>query len=380
MRFKKQIRWLYFHVPLFYFPEMVVLLFQALYSRLTYGKRPVLTLITTVFRVGGCELQYRLITEALRQHKLCGTGLSFYIMPKSEREAGPGYFRCIEWMLKILQPKVLMLFQPDVTSLVPIAQKLRMKVIYFEAGMPDRMHDHWAPLLTSMNEIDHVISVSNEGLERLQQQFDYQKSGTVINSLIEPLPVLPSVKKKLSPGFRIIFVGRLVLNKGLDDLITAFKIVHAQYPSAECMIVGQGSYRKPIEQKVSDLGLSTAVHFTGELDRIGVATALQQADVFCLPSLSEGRPCSIIEAMSVGLPVVATKVGGIPELVKDGVTGMLVPVQDASALASALLCLAQNPDLCKHMQEEAIKTYRLEHNQVGLLGQYVETIELFLRR
>jgi glycosyltransferase involved in cell wall biosynthesis len=143
---------------------------------------------------------------------------------------------------------------------------------------------------------------------------------------------------------RIAFLGQLVERKGLDVLIEAFARVDAP---AELLIAGGDwsapGYPEHLRMLAQTLGVADRIHF--ENHRQDVGAVLSTADVFVLPSRSDARPRSIIEAMSLGLPVVASDVGGIPSLVLHEQTGLLVPAEDAGALAAALARLVHSPDL-----------------------------------
>jgi len=138
------------------------------------------------------------------------------------------------------------------------------------------------------------------------------------------------------PEARIVIgtVGRLDPVKDHRGLIEAFGRL-AQRHDARLLIVGDGPCRAELEQLIIELALSSRVHLLGERDDI--PQVLRALDIFTLPSLGEGISNAILEAMATGLPVVATRVGGNPELVQDGVTGFLVARRSADALAAALL-------------------------------------------
>jgi glycosyltransferase involved in cell wall biosynthesis len=137
----------------------------------------------------------------------------------------------------------------------------------------------------------------------------------------------------------VLAVGRLREPKDFLTLVRAT----AQLPagSARVLIVGDGPDRAAIDHEVSRLGLRDTVELLGE--RADVAELLAGSDVFVLPSRSEGMPMSVLEAMAAGLPVVASAVGGVPELVRDGETGTLVAPGDPGALAGALGALVADP-------------------------------------
>ncbi len=129
--------------------------------------------------------------------------------------------------------------------------------------------------------------------------------------------------------------------KRIDVLINAAPQILARFPDAHFLIAGDGTCRESLVALAGQLGITDRVTFLGHRD--DVPAVLAQADMFVLPSRSEALPNSVIEAMASGLPVVASRVGGIPELVDDGKTGYLVPPGDPNALADALARLLEDP-------------------------------------
>lgn len=142
---------------------------------------------------------------------------------------------------------------------------------------------------------------------------------------------------------RLVFVGRLAAVKGVPVLLDALARLRADDPEVTLTLVGDGPERGWIEERIAELGLGGAVGITGYLDQDAVADRLARADVFVLPSFAEGVPVVLMEAMATGLPVVTTRIAGIPELVEDGVSGLVVPPGDAVALADALAALLADP-------------------------------------
>lgn len=138
----------------------------------------------------------------------------------------------------------------------------------------------------------------------------------------------------------LISVGRLVSQKGYQDLLAAFAQVHENCSSARLVIAGNGSLRSNLESQIKTLGLEGAVQLLGA--RNDVPHLLAASDLFVSSSHSEGLPVALLEAMSAGLPVVATQVGDVPEVVIEG-TGLIVPAQAPSQLAQAVHSLLLNP-------------------------------------
>jgi glycosyltransferase involved in cell wall biosynthesis len=138
----------------------------------------------------------------------------------------------------------------------------------------------------------------------------------------------------------LVFVGRLAPVKGLRVLIEA--LLAARRTDVRLTIVGDGEERATLEAMAAPLG--EAVRFTGYQSQEEVAGILATAHAFVLPSFAEGVPVVLMEALAAGLPVIATRITGVPELVEDGVSGLLVPPGDAQALAAAIDRLAARPD------------------------------------
>ena len=153
-------------------------------------------------------------------------------------------------------------------------------------------------------------------------------------------------------------ISRLEKVKGIPYLLQAFAQILLIYPSSFMLIVGNGAERKALEALAQNLGISSRVIFTG--DRSDIPALLAIMDIFVLASLFEGLPNAVLEAMAMGKPVVATTVGGTPEVVKDGVTGLLVPPRDPDALAQAINALLSDQDRSQAMGKaarERVKRY-----------------------
>lgn len=144
-------------------------------------------------------------------------------------------------------------------------------------------------------------------------------------------------------------VGRMVAVKDYPTLVRAFIEMCRFRPElaerVRLVVIGEGESRRPCLELLAQAGLSSRAWLPGE--RHDVAELMRGMDVFVLPSVGEGISNTILEAMASGLPVIATRVGGNPELVEDGVNGRLVPAQDATALAAALADYAANPETAR---------------------------------
>lgn len=150
---------------------------------------------------------------------------------------------------------------------------------------------------------------------------------------------------------KIVMVANLRAEKGHDVLIDAAPAILAREPEAEFFIGGDGPLRDALVRRAEAKGVADRFHFLGQCN--DVPALLATSDLFVLPSRSEAFPNAVIEAMAAGLPVVATNVGGIPELITPGTTGLLVPPGDAVALATSVLDLMDRPGFASSLGQAA---------------------------
>ncbi len=157
----------------------------------------------------------------------------------------------------------------------------------------------------------------------------------------------------------LIFVGRLVTEKGVDDLIQAVALLRNDFPNIQCRMIGEGQHRAEFEQQVAALGLDAQVHFMGWVQSHEVTTYIAAADCFVGPSKTasngwvEAQGLTFSEAMIARTPVVATRSGGIVDSIIDGETGLLVPEGDAQAIANAVGRVLQDPERTQSMLASA---------------------------
>lgn len=146
-------------------------------------------------------------------------------------------------------------------------------------------------------------------------------------------------------GRRLVFVGRIVEQKGLGVLFDAMKALLPDRHGLHLTVVGDGPHRQRLADRAATMGLADRVDFVGARSQHEVVRILAGADVFVIPSYAEGVPVVVMEALGTGLPVVATFVGGMAELVEDGVNGFLVRPGDPDQLADRLARLVDDPEL-----------------------------------
>jgi sugar transferase (PEP-CTERM/EpsH1 system associated) len=177
-------------------------------------------------------------------------------------------------------------------------------------------------------------------------------------------------------------VGRLAEVKNQGSLLEAIHILLKRRPewrgSLRFVLVGGGALRERLEQQVMELGLDEVVWLAG--DREDIPRLLQTMDIFVLPSLAEGISNTLLEAMATGLPVVATRVGGNPELIEHGSNGYLVPVSDVQALAQTLQALIESPAARLRMGENGLRKIRQGFDWDSTLDAYLSVYDELLGR
>jgi glycosyltransferase involved in cell wall biosynthesis len=170
----------------------------------------------------------------------------------------------------------------------------------------------------------------------------------------------------------ITSVGNIRKVKGIDVLLEAAGHVCRQYPEAVFLVVGRKSeaqHCRELESRIASLGLTANFKLLGS--REDVFSILQMSDIFCLPSRSEGLPNALIEAMACGLPCVATNVGGSPEVLAHGESGLLVPSEAPEQLAQALTRLLSEPGLARDLGVRAEKVVRRRFTSEAMMSNLV---------
>jgi len=186
---------------------------------------------------------------------------------------------------------------------------------------------------------------------------------TVVPNAV-PVPAQPG------PGEagRILFLGRLEAGKGLAELLDAAALLAPRFPALRLVLAGSGdsdAWRRAAQAR----GIEKNVELTGWLDAAARDAQLGRAAVFCLPSHAEGLPMALLEAMAAGKAVVASAVGGIPEVLREGENGLLVPPKDGAALAGALARVLDDAGLRARLGEQARRTVAQHYSTEAICGR-----------
>ena len=179
---------------------------------------------------------------------------------------------------------------------------------------------------------------------------------------------LPKKEYQAGKKISILHIGRFMEQKNHKGLIEAFSIFYAQEPNSVLQLIGEGDKRAEIEELVQQFNLNNSVEFLGT--KSNVYEYLHNADIFTLPSLYEGVPMTLIEAMGTGVPIVATNVGGIPDMLVNEESALLIEVH-SHKIADALLRLARDENLRKRLGEKA-KSESVKFSAKVMAEKYLE--------
>ena len=171
------------------------------------------------------------------------------------------------------------------------------------------------------------------------------------------IPVDQFTRSKPSSAGRreptILYIGRLVPEKGQAVLLDAVALLAARGRLVDVTLAGEGPLRQALERRAEQLGIASQVSFLGAVGQDRLRALYEDASIFCLPSFAEGVPVVLMEAMAMGLPVVSTRITGIPELIEDGSSGLLVAPGRPDELADRLEWLLADPALRRELGTEA---------------------------
>ena len=277
-----------------------------------------------------------------------------------------------EWLGRLLLDFWRYYWKPDLlhvqgytTNLLFViewAHRKNVPVVYEEHQTPDAQFDWWQGFKEEVNKADRVIAVSEKSAEALRTVCGITQP-IVVRSPLLPDPLSPGWQKNGrslngAQPIRVTTTARLYVSKGLTYFLEAIYQVKAAYPAAEFRVYGDGELLQDLLDFADSLGLDGEAIFVGpyssrdELHRI-----MTETDIFVSSSVLEGKPLAVVEAMAYGTPIVATTVGGIPELIEDGVNGLLCAPRDSSCLATKIISLIEDPSLRKSLGSAARQSY-----------------------
>jgi glycosyltransferase involved in cell wall biosynthesis len=242
------------------------------------------------------------------------------------------------------------------------AHAKRLPVVYEEHQTPDPQFDWWKDFSHTINKATRVVAVSERSARALQDVCGITRPIAVRPPLL-PDPVAPGwvrrEPRRLDDRPPVVAsVARLGVTKGISHLLDAIVLVRSTHPTTQFQIHGDGPLHGELRDYATSLGLDADAIFRGAFtSRDELGQILANADVFVMSSILEGQPLGLVEAMAYGCPIVATTVGGIPELIEDGVNGYLCPPGNAVSLAQRLRLMLDDPERRRRMGHAARHSY-----------------------
>ncbi|MFZ5884095.1 MAG: glycosyltransferase family 4 protein [Chloroflexota bacterium] len=285
-----------------------------------------------------------------------------------DRFIGPDYRKplarlLLHWWNLRWRPDILHI-QGYTTSLLFVidwAHARGIPVMYEEHQTPDPQFNWWKGFEATINKADRVIAVSEKSAEGLREVCK------VTRPIVVRAPLLSDpFEGKWQRGyaqpsgrpFTVTTLARLYVTKGLTYLLDAAALVKQTHPHIRFRVYGEGELRGELLEKAERLGLNGAEIFPGAFaGREELTRIMNETDLFLLSSVLEGQPLVIVEAMAYGCPIVSTNVGGIPELITDGVNGLLCSPADPKCLAEKITRLADDPALREQLGRAARAFY-----------------------
>lgn len=227
------------------------------------------------------------------------------------------------------------------------------------------------PLIKTIWKNADFVIANSKGLKDLALECRPKKVIGVIPNGVDVDQFKPIEKSEQDDKFDILCVSRITPRKGIRYLIKALEKFIVEHPYVHLTIIGDGNEKASLENLVRGLGLSHSVTFKGLIPHDQLPEEYHKADVFVLPSLNEGMSNTMLEALASGLPIVTTQTGGSDELVRNGVNGLIVKMQDSDDLAEKLLMLIEQDQLRRNMGRLS-RELALTLSWENVAKQYVE--------
>ena len=321
-------------------------------------------LLSSLARVSDIQISAILFNEGRLASELMGLGVKTQVIPESRHnplsiaKQLSDYFR--EYPVDILHTHKYKDNVLGALSSVYRGIRYRVRTIHGfpepHVGLQAVKANFYHVVDNAVNRwlVDHILAVSLDLRSQLIKRFGVKKV-TCIHNAIDVQKMRGSgyaaeLRKALKLGgqeFLIGTMGRLMPVKGLESFLKAARIIHRQRPSVKFIIAGDGPLKGPLQALAHEYGVDKDVLFLG--NRNDSHEILELLDIFVLPSLSEGIPMVLLEALALARPVVASRVGGIPEVIEHGISGLLVTPEREEDLAQSCLALMDDYDWARRL-------------------------------
>jgi len=274
-------------------------------------------------------------------------------------------------IVKASQPKLLTMHVPlkadvatiDMTSIHAVFSKLQLPF----------------SMLSEKATIKHANGITTVSLKVAEDLKDYGIAPQDVEVMFNAVNINQFKPASERQGNYVFTAARLNHRKGLSDLIDAAKIVVQTIPDLKFKIAGEGPLESVLQNKIKRLGLEDHVHLIGVVkDRNEIVRLYQNAGIFVLPAYYEGLPTVVLEAMACATPVIATPVGGVPQVITHMENGILVPTKDPSRLANEIIELYKDRLLQRRLGEQGRKTIEQEFSWEKISKKYLDAYENLL--
>lgn len=319
-------------------------------------------------------------------------GIPLHFLHKTEGKADWKVYRQLDALFRQYRPAVVHTHILGLNYAYPLMIRYRTPVrIHTFHSLAQReigvRVGKWVRTLAFRYRIGRVIpvAIADEVARTIEQVYGYKNPPVIPNGIpVDECAPNPEKRARFRAAHGvepdaivIVHVGRFVELKNHALLLRAFAKLKSNQ-SLYLWLVGDGELRPAMEQLAQELGIAERVRFWGI--RSDVADILNAADIFTLPSKYEGNPMSVMEAMAAGLPVVASRVGGVPEVVENEQMGVLVPADGEPCLVKALQTLAENISLRQRMGQAALQRAQQQFGVRSMVRNYEALYESLLRQ
>lgn len=271
------------------------------------------------------------------------------------------------WLLKLFNPRlkfVLTLQEGKDLKTQNRAVKFFRKLIIKKADVITAISNYLKDYARRFNKRAKIMIVPNGvDIDNFAKEYSYGELSMLADWL------------GIKPGERVIVtVSRLVPKNGIDILIKAFKILNCKLKTVNCklVLIGDGEQKEKLVLLAKELGIFDKVIFVGSVSHAELPKYLKIADVFVRPSRSEGLGSAFLEAMAAGTPIIGTKVGGIPDFLKDGETGVFCKIDDSEDLADRISLILNDKDLAEKLKKNAKELVAEKYNWDKIAVQFTE--------
>jgi glycosyltransferase involved in cell wall biosynthesis len=258
-----------------------------------------------------------------------------------------------------------------------IAKLLRARVLYQVHGgaLPQKFFEGSALatafLRWTLNTPDLVVVLAQVELDAYRRFVPDQNVLALPNAIdVRPFAQVPTVRSRPEYPLRLVYIGRIAREKGLYETLQGLRLAHELGIDARLVVAGDGPEAPRLKRYAQALGIASRVTFAGPVFGDDKVKLFAGADVMMLPSYSEGLPYALLEAMAAGIPVIATPVGAIPDVVAHGTHGYLVPARDGKAIAEAIAAMGANREQLSWMSRACRRRIRAAYEIERLAREF----------